>query len=62
MGLLDKWRQYKENRLRKQIESNANLVKKPKAMKEDRVAAIEFFSDLEEAKDAVPALLARYRA
>ena len=60
MGLLDKWRQFKENRRVKRIESNAKLVQKPKAMKEDRIAALEFFSEIEDPAVAVPALLKRF--
>lgn len=60
MGLLDKWRAFKQNRLEKNIERSAKLVTNPKAMREDRAAAIEFLHDLDDHSKAVPALLARF--
>ena len=60
MGLLEKWQNFKENRRIKAIASNEKLVTNPKAMKEDRAAALEYFGSLEDPKVAVPALLRRF--
>jgi Holliday junction resolvasome RuvABC ATP-dependent DNA helicase subunit len=44
----------------KSIEKNSTLVANPKAIREERVGAIEFFVGLSEAEKAVPALLRRF--
>ncbi|NRA44627.1 MAG: hypothetical protein HRU09_06680 [Oligoflexales bacterium] len=60
MGLIDKYREFKKNRQEKAIARNLKLIKNPKAIKEDRSAAIEYFCQAEEAEVAVPALLQRF--
>lgn len=60
MGLKEKWSNYKKSRDEKRIASNSKLITKPKAMKEDRVAAIEYFASHKEPEVAVPALLLRF--
>ena len=60
MGLIEKYRQFKKNRQEKAIARNLKLIKNPKAIKEDRAAAIEYFCQSEVAETAVPALLQRF--
>ncbi len=60
MGLIAAYKNFKASRLRKAIEKNSLLVKKPKAIREDRVQAIEFFSKIDDCQIAIPALLTRF--
>lgn len=60
MGLIEKYRQFKKNRHEKAIARNLKLIKNPKAIKEDRAAAIEYFCQLDQADIAVPSLLQRF--
>lgn len=60
MGLFDKFKDYRKNRDDKRIERGLASIKNPKAMKEDRAAAIEFFKDLGDVEAAVPALCQRF--
>lgn len=60
VGIFDKWKDYKETRRVKRIESNKNLIRRDKVAKEERAAAIEFFCDLSDSTIAVPALLKRF--
>ena len=46
--------------MEKAIVKNLKTIKNPKAIREDRVAAIDFFSDLEDPEKSVPALLQRF--
>lgn len=50
----------KSNRNEKRIGRNLNAIKNPKAIKEDRWGAIEYFEELGDAAAAVPALLQRF--
>lgn len=60
MGLFAKLKDIKANRLEKKIARNLKLIKNPKAIREDRVAAIEFFTELDDFAVATPALLQRF--
>lgn len=61
MGLLDSYRQFKTSRLEKRIEKSGKLVKNPKAIKEDRWAALQFLAtDAQGAEQVVPFLLQRF--
>lgn len=59
MGLFDKFRRG-GGRDEKRIVKNTGVIKNPKAIKEDRQAAIDYFCDLGDAGAAVPALLQRF--
>lgn len=60
MGIIQKYRDFKENRYKKSIAKSIKVVVNPKAIKEERAAAIEFFQTVKEADVAVPALLKRF--
>lgn len=60
MGLIEKYRQFKESRREKAILKNLKQIKNAKALKEDRDYAIEFFLAESDPKIAVPALLKRF--
>ena len=60
MGLLDKYREFKENRLKKTIAKHLKSLKNPKAIQEERQAALDFFCECHEIKTAVPSLLQRF--
>ena len=55
MGLLGKYRSYQDNRLTKKIAKASRLANNPKAIKDDRWAALQFLS--KEAKGDVPAIV-----
>lgn len=50
----------KSKRQDRQVEKSQKYITNPKAIKEDRWGAIDFFSDLDEPEIAVPALLSRF--
>lgn len=60
MGLLDSFRNYRQNRMNKRLDKAARLVKNPKAIREDRWAALEFLASVDEREQAIPALLERF--
>ncbi len=60
MGLFDKYKDFRKGRDDKKIARCIAVIKNPKAIKEDRSAAIEYFKDLGDASAAVPALLQRF--
>ena len=62
MGLLSKYRDYKEGRQAKKIEKAAKLVKNAKAIKDDRWAALQYLSKEADADPdtIVSALLQRF--
>ncbi len=60
MSLISKWKDYKESRSQKKNESNLKRIKNPKALKEDRAAAISYFMSYPDVDVAVPALLQRF--
>ena len=60
MGLMEKWNQFKENRRQKRITSNKNLIRRDKVNKDERLAAISFFCELDDLSLSVPILLSRF--
>lgn len=60
MGFFERYRQFREGRHAKQIEKLARSVGNPKAIREDRNAAIEYFKDYPNPDIAIPALLRRF--
>ena len=61
MGLLEKWKQFSEDRRVKKVKRATKLVKNPKAIKEDRWASLEFLAQsVDDADLAVGALLNRF--
>lgn len=60
MGLIEKYKEYKKGRTEKAIAKCLKTIKNPKAIREDRVAAIDFFKELEDPEQAVVALLQRF--
>lgn len=60
MGLVEKYRQFKKRRLKKAIAGNLKVVQNPKAIKEERAAAIDFFKHLDNPETAINALLSRF--
>lgn len=60
MGLFDKFKDMRRGRDEKRIAGALAKVKNAKAIREDRVSAIEFFKDFGDAEVAVPSLLQRF--
>jgi hypothetical protein len=60
MGLIQKWKAFQKARLEKKIAGYLKTVKNPKAIREDRVEALEFFVDLKDPEVAVTSLLQRF--
>lgn len=60
MGLLQKFKEFNSNRHLKKVEKAARTIKNAKAIKEDRWAALQFMASLEDPKEAVNPLLARF--
>lgn len=60
MGLLKKWQDFRSDRKDKQIARNLKYIQNPKAIKEDRNAAIDYFRGHSDPAIAVPALLKRF--
>jgi hypothetical protein len=61
LKLLNKFKKIREKSRQRTIQKQAKLVNNSKAIKEERLAAIEFFSNLNDATIAVPNLLARFK-
>ncbi len=60
MGLFSKFKEYRESRHERRAEKSLRQVRNPKAIKEDRRAALEYFKNLDDASIAIPALLQRF--
>lgn len=60
MGLFNKVKGFKKGRDEKKIERNVAVIKNSKAIKEDRISAIDYFRHLKDASISVPALLKRF--
>ena len=60
MGLVSKYKDWKESRKVGKVAKAEKLVKNAKAIKEDRWGALEFLSDLKQADIAVKPLLQRF--
>jgi hypothetical protein len=60
MSILRKWREYSARRRARRWESFAKVVRNPKAIREDRLVAIDHFMQSDDPDTAVPALLKRF--
>lgn len=60
MSIFSGFKDFFSNRREARAEKAARTVKNPKAIKEDRWAALEFFNSVNEPEVAIPALLARF--
>jgi hypothetical protein len=60
VGLFDRFKDYRKQRDERKISKSLAVIKNPKAIKEDRQAAIEYFKGLDDPHVAVPALLQRF--
>lgn len=60
MGIISKFKNFKENRHKSALAKNLKLITNPKAIKEDRSSSIDYFKSLESCEEAVPALLQRF--
>ena len=60
MGLFGKFKDMRKNRDEKRIAGGLAKIKNPKAIREDRIAAIDYMKDLGDAAIAVPVLLQRF--
>ena len=60
MSLIEKYKQFKKRRHEKAIANNLKTLQNPKALKEERVAAIEFFKHIEDAETSINSLLKRF--
>jgi HEAT repeat protein len=60
VGIFSKWKQHKADRKEKRIARNLKTILNFKAIKEDRLAAIDYFCNIEDTSIAVPALLKRF--
>ena len=60
MGLIQKYRDFVESRKKSKIKKSLVVIKNPKATKEDRDAAIQFFAGLDDSYLAVSSLLGRF--
>lgn len=60
MGLFQYFKNLKEKHKQRSIAKHSKTIKNPKAIKEERAGAIEFFKNLKDMNAAVPALLKRF--
>lgn len=60
LGIFRKWSDFKEGRRRKSIQRSIKTIKNSKALKEDRMGAIEVFKRESDPEIAIPGLLARF--
>ncbi len=60
MGLFTFFKQLKQKQKERAISKNTKLIQNPKAIREERVSAIEYFKNLGDPKIAVPTLLKRF--
>jgi hypothetical protein len=60
MGLLKKIQDYFSGQKEKRAQKCAKMVKNPKAIREDRWAALEFLAEIDSPDTAIPALLERF--
>ena len=60
MWLFDKFKELKTKKLEREVKSHLKVIKNPKSIREDRVAAIDYFKAFEDPETAVPALLSRF--
>lgn len=60
MSIIKKFKDFRQKQREKKIARNLKVIKNPKAIREDRLAAIEFFVDQKDGHIAIPALLNRF--
>lgn len=60
MGIFSKFRQFQDKRSDSKVLKAGKIAKNPKAIREDRWAALEYLKELEDPVQAVPALLQRF--
>jgi len=60
VGLFSKFKDYQKGRDEKKISSNLATIRNSKAIKDERLGAIEYFKSLEDPAIAVPSLLKRF--
>ena len=60
MGILNSIKEYFRDREQKKIERNLAIIKNPKAIRDERWAALEFIGSLEDPEVAVLGLMQRY--
>jgi hypothetical protein len=60
VGLLEKYKQFRKRQFERSVAKNLKLIQNAKAIKEERVGAIDFFRSIEEVEIAVPSLLKRF--
>ncbi|MGE0171757.1 MAG: hypothetical protein AB7T49_03195 [Oligoflexales bacterium] len=60
MGLVQTIRDYFDGQKEKKAQKCAKLVKNPKAIREDRWAALEYLAHIDDPENAIPALLDRF--
>lgn len=60
MWLIDKLKAFNEKRSQNRIRHCLRVVQNSKAIKEERMAAIGFFADMDDPSIAIPALLSRF--
>lgn len=60
MGLLSKYKSWRQAQQENQLAKAAKTAKNPKAIREDRWAALETLCHIEEPEKAIPALLQRF--
>ncbi|MBI2602120.1 MAG: hypothetical protein HYW48_03610 [Deltaproteobacteria bacterium] len=60
LGILSLYRDLKKKRRERSIAKSLKLIQNPKAIREERASAIEFFKNLDDPQLAVPALLKRF--
>lgn len=60
MGIFTFFKQLKQRQKERSVSKNLKIIQNPKAIREERVAAIEYFKNLGDLGIAVPALLKRF--
>jgi hypothetical protein len=60
VGILKFFKQLKQKQKERAISKNLKVIKNPKAIREERVSAIEYFKNLREVDTSVPSLLNRF--
>lgn len=60
MGLVQKWKELRENRSQRRFEKATKIIRNPKAIREDRWAALDYLANLDHVNLAVTGLLDRF--
>lgn len=59
-NLLEYYKKFSKSRFQNRVQKNLKILKNPKALKEDRAFALDFFINIKEPDIAIPALLERF--